>query len=143
MRGESPKPAGGEGGARGDVGARAAGAPPAGAPPAAPPPAAGATLPVPPPELVRAATLFFKGRYRETVTALEGVGNQAGPAGVQAQLFRSASLYALFLTGGEQDVRLREASAAAVRECRRLDPGFSPDPAVFSPRFIGFYRQVR
>jgi hypothetical protein len=121
-----------------DAGARAAGAPAA-----VPPPAAATAPPVASPALVRAAAAFFKGRYRDAVSAVDASGDQNGPAGVQSHLFRAAALYALYLVGGEKDGRLREDATGAVRNCRRLDPAFSPDPAVFSPRFVNFYRQVR
>jgi hypothetical protein len=55
-------------------------------------------------------------------------------------LFRAASAYALFITGGQRDQKLRQEAEANVRECRRLSTsGFKPDAKAFSPRFVQFF----
>ena len=62
---------------------------------------------------------------------------------MQVRLFRAASAYALFITGGERDQKLRQEAETYVRECRRLaGAGFKPDPRAFSPRFVQFFERT-
>ena len=93
--------------------------------------------------LVSASTLYFGGRYAAARNELNKLDYPAGFAGVQVRLFRAASAYALFITGGERDQKLRQEAETYVRECRRLaGAGFKPDPRAFSPRFVQFFERT-
>jgi len=93
--------------------------------------------------LVTASTLYFTGRYAAARTELGKLDYPVGLPGVQVRLFRAAAAYALFLTGGEKDPKLRQEAEANVRECRRLAAtGFRPDPKAFSPRFVQFFERT-
>jgi hypothetical protein len=96
-----------------------------------------------PDRLLNAARLFFRAQYAQASDALAGAQFERAGDRLQAELFRAASAYARYLTGGERDPRLRDEAAARVRGCRAMDPRFSPDPAYFSPRFVDFYRNTR
>ena len=90
--------------------------------------------------LVSASTLYFSGKYGAARTELSKLDYSVGFAGVQVRLFRAASAYALFLTGGQRDEKLRQEAETNVRDCRRLaTAGFRPDAKVFSPRFVQFF----
>ena len=118
--------------------ARAAAAASAAAPTPGAPPAQGGISP----ELLAGAQAFFDARYAEAADRLARA-NAAGPGASQAALLRGAARFMLYVTSGQQDESLRVAAADDVRACRRLDARLSPDPAVFSPRFIEFFRQNR
>lgn len=90
--------------------------------------------------LVSASTLYFSGKYADARSELSKLDYAEGFPGVQVRLFRAASAYSLFLTGGQRDQKLRQEAETNVRECRRLAAaGFRPDPKVFSPRFVQFF----
>jgi hypothetical protein len=90
--------------------------------------------------LISASTLYFAGRYGAALTELNKLDYAAGFPGAQVRLFRAASAYALFITGGQRDQKLRQEAEANVRECRRLSTsGFKPDAKAFSPRFVQFF----
>lgn len=95
-----------------------------------------------PSELNLAAREFFAGRYdvaRDALTRVQ-MAQLTAPVRLQASLFRAASLFGLYVRSGERDSSLREAAAAAVNECRKLMPAYTPDGNAFSPRFIKFYQ---
>lgn len=107
--------------------------------------AASATLPrsaapAPPPALAAAARAYFEGRYEDAAAALADVDYGTGPAAVQVHLIRAAARHALYVLGGRKDDALRQSVTADVEAVRRLDPAFSPSPAVFSPRFRDLFR---
>jgi hypothetical protein len=90
--------------------------------------------------LLPASTLYFTGKYAAARTELSKLEYAEGFPAVQLRLFRAASAYALFLTGGQRDQALRQEAEANVRECRRLAAtGFRPDAKAFSPRFVQFF----
>ena len=90
--------------------------------------------------LVSASTLYFTGRYAAARAELGKLDYSVGFPGVQVRLFRAATAYALFVSGGERDQRLRQEAEANIRDCRRLAAaGFKPDPKAFSPRFVQFF----
>jgi tetratricopeptide (TPR) repeat protein len=93
--------------------------------------------------LISASALYFTGRYSAALTELNKLDYSTGFPGAQVKLFRAASAYALFLTGGQRDAKLQQEAAANVRDCRRLaNPGFKPDPKAFSPRFVQFFERT-
>jgi hypothetical protein len=100
-------------------------------------------LPGPPPVLVFAAQAYFSGRYRETLDTLSMLGTPPGRTGVHTLVFRAAARYSLYVTGGEQDDRLRQEALADVQSCRQLDPAFTPDAKAFSPRFTKLFDETR
>jgi hypothetical protein len=95
-----------------------------------------------PAELIAAAREFFAGRYDTARTALAGarLSDKSPGVKVQASLFKAATLFGLYVRGGERDGALKREASAAVAECRALVPAFTPDPHAFSPRFIRFFQ---
>lgn len=99
-----------------------------------------------PPELLQGARAFFAGRYQDAVTQLDALRlaqDASSPVRLQAHLLKAAALFSGWALDREQDERRRQAAAAAVAECRRLEPQFQPDATVFSPRFVRFYQSVK
>jgi len=96
-----------------------------------------------PAELLAAARAYFAGRYAESAAALARASAAGGPASAQSLLLRSASRYALYRMGGEQDVALRRQAAEDAAAARRADPSVTPDREAFSPAFLEFFRQSR
>jgi hypothetical protein len=113
-----------------------------------PEPSLAPTTPVPSPEkhaagpseLLAAARAYFEGRYGEAASALSGAGSGSGRAAAQALLLRSASRYALFRIGGEQDAPLLKRAAEDAAAARRADSSLMPDEKAFSPAFVKFFR---
>jgi len=102
--------------------------------------AAAATQPGPPSELRAAARALFRANYGEVVQALAGASFAERRAAVTAALLLAAARYSLYLEGGEKDVKLRRQAGEDARTCRRLAPALNPDPRLFSPRFVQFFR---
>jgi hypothetical protein len=96
----------------------------------------------PPGPLVAAARAYFDGQYREAAAQLSGV-SYPGKSGAQAMLFRAAARHALYVLGGEKNGALETEARADVQACRRLSPGFAPDPRFFSPRFTTFFKSTQ
>lgn len=97
-----------------------------------------------PADLLEGARTYFAGRYADAASQLGAVDLPADtPQAVRLQmhLLRAAAAYAAWALDGERDEIRRQMAARDVAECRRIDPAFTPDPAVFSPRFIRFFRQ--
>jgi hypothetical protein len=92
---------------------------------------------------VAGARAFFGAQYPQTVALLAGADSLPGRAGAQGLMLRSAARHALYLIGGEKDADLLKGAQADARASRRLDPGASPDPQVFSPRFVELFKQAR
>jgi tetratricopeptide (TPR) repeat protein len=94
--------------------------------------------------LVSATRPYFAGRYAEAKTQLERLNYPGGRFAIQWRLFRSASAYALYVLGRQQNNELRLEAAANIRELRRhAPPGFKPDAAAFSPAFVRFFASVQ
>lgn len=98
--------------------------------------------PGPPSELRAAARALFRADYQEVVQSLAGATFSERRATVTAALLLAAARYYLYLEGGEKDLRLRQQAGANARTCRRMAPGLSPDPKLFSPRFVQFFRSA-
>jgi hypothetical protein len=94
----------------------------------------------PPPELRAAARALFRADYGEVVRTLAGVRFAEHRAAVTAALLLAAARYSLYLESGERDPKLRQLAGDDARSCRRLAPALSPDPKLFSPRFVQFFR---
>jgi hypothetical protein len=106
-------------------------------PSAAPAPSSGG----PPTVLRNAAQAFFDGDYSRTVDLLESARIDDRRAQVQAHLFLAAARWALYVKGDEHNAGLRQSARRDVEACRRLEPGFSPDPETFSPGFRAFFAE--
>jgi type IV secretory pathway VirB10-like protein len=96
-----------------------------------------------PSQLLAAARAYFEGRYGDAASALASAGGGGGRATAQALLLRSASRYALFRIGGEQDAPLLKRAAEDAAAARRADPSLMPDEKAFSPAFVKFFRESR
>jgi hypothetical protein len=93
-----------------------------------------------PAELLEGAQAYFDGRYKDAVGLLERPAvKEPAPVAAQGCLLRAAARYALFLVGAEKEEPLKAAAGSDVRVCKRLGVS-GPDPRVFSPRFVDFYR---
>lgn len=98
----------------------------------------------PPPGLVTAAQLYFRGRYREAADRLSRLQYSNRQANLQAHLFHAAAAYALFVVDGEDNEALRREAEAHVRACRQFaSRGFAPDERLFSPRFREFFDRTQ
>ena len=73
---------------------------------------------------------------------LAGVTFAERRATATAALLLAAARYSLYLEGGEKDLGLRRQAGESARTCRRLAPAFRPDPRLFSPRFVQFFRSA-
>jgi hypothetical protein len=98
--------------------------------------------PGPPPELRAAARALFRASYEEVVHSLAGATFAERRATVTAALLLAAARYSLYLQGGEKDPALRQQAGADALTCRRLAPTLNPDPRLFSPRFVQFFRSA-
>ena len=98
--------------------------------------------PGPPSELRAAARALFRADYEKVVRSLAGVNFDERRAAVTAALLLAAARYSLFLESGEKDLGLRRQAGENARICRRLAPALSPDPRLFSPRFVRFFRSA-
>lgn len=98
--------------------------------------------PGPPPELRAAARALFHADYEEVVHSLAGASFAERRATVTASLLLAAARYSLYLQGGGKDLQLRRQAGENVRTCHRLSPALSPDPKLFSPRFVQFFRSA-
>jgi hypothetical protein len=90
--------------------------------------------------LEQGARLFFSGEHQQALGALDSPALADAPLQLQVHLLRAASLYHLFVRSGEKDQALRTRAASEIDACKRLDPGFQPDPRAFAPRFLAFYQ---
>ena len=93
----------------------------------------------PPAELRQGARAYFGGEYAQAIQTLSGTQFQ-GKAALHALLIRAAARYALYASGGRKDEALKRDATTDIQACRRLDASFSPDPQVFSPRFLELFR---
>ena len=98
--------------------------------------------PGPPSELRAAARALFRADYEEVVRSLAGVTFTERRATITAALLLAAARYSLYLESGEKDLELRRQAGESARTCRHLAPALSPDPRLFSPRFVEFFRSA-
>lgn len=99
-----------------------------------------------PADLLEGARTFFAGRYADAAAQLSAVelpGDTLPGVRLQMHLLRAAAAYAAWALDGERDEAGRQAAEADAAACKRIDPNYSPDPTVFSPRFIRFFNGVR
>jgi len=96
----------------------------------------------PPPEILRQASeAFLRGAHEEVLARIaDDASLPRGRARAHALLLRAASRHALYLRGGEADPELLASARADVLACHGADPGLSPTPRAFSPRFRDFFK---
>lgn len=95
----------------------------------------------PPVALQLAVEEYFKGNFSDA--AKVSPEEMAEPrAKVQALLFKSASIFNLFLLSGEQDEDLLQLSRKIILEIKDIDSGFSPYEGAFSPRYLQLFREL-
>jgi hypothetical protein len=90
--------------------------------------------------LEQGARLFFAGEHQQALAALDSEALTDAPLQLQVHLLRAASIYHLFVRSGEKDQALRARAVSEIDACKRIDPGFQPDPRAFAPRFLSFYQ---
>ncbi len=106
------------------------------------PPQARPRQPGPPPELRTAARALFRADYDEVARLLVNVTFLDRRATITAALLLAAARYSLYMAGGEKNLELRRQAGESARTCHRLAPALSPDPRLFSPRFVQFFRSA-
>ncbi len=96
------------------------------------------------PSLLRqAAGRYLAADYQGVLELLRSASLPEPRAAAAASLLRAASSWALFVEDGESDRVRLEAALAEVRTCKRLEPSLGPDPALFPPGFVEFFRRTR
>jgi hypothetical protein len=96
----------------------------------------------PPPALKQVADAYFTGDYSTAASLARPDSLNQDRAKIQALLFRAAASYNLYMLSGEKETdKLRQAQAD-IRAIKRLNSGFSPYIAAFSPNFLQLFRQT-
>jgi len=96
---------------------------------------------MPPRKLSLAAEAYLGGRYSEVLDLLSDDEFSSNREAAHAHLLQAAALFALSYSQVDPDPRLLDQARQEIRSCRRLDGGISvQSTAVFSPRFLEFYR---
>jgi outer membrane biosynthesis protein TonB len=117
-------------------------------PASAPPPVASSSAPAAaasgsaPPALVAALDAFIAGKFEQSAN-LDLAGFNDPRARFHALLLRSAARHLLAQAGGERADALLAAAQADIRAARALQPGKTPDAALFSPRYRRLFDSVR
>jgi hypothetical protein len=96
------------------------------------------------PALEQGARYFLAGQYAEAVQALspaEGFADDV-PLRLHVHLLKAASLFELFLRGGERDLAQRDQAMVEAALARALAPAHQPQTGSFSPRFIAWFARV-
>jgi len=86
---------------------------------------------------------FFDAQYPEALNTLSTdiVDPIDTPLQLQMNLFRAAARFAIHERSGKADEL--EKARQEVREIKKSDPSFEPDPRVFTPHFINFFKGIR
>lgn len=114
----------------------------ASAPPPKPAEPAKPAAPAAPPALAAAVENFLRGRYDQIVSA-DPASLPDSRARYHLLLLRSASRHTLAQIQGEAGAALLAQAEADVRSAKQLQPGKSPDAALFSPRYRAFFSSTR
>ena len=96
----------------------------------------------PPEPLRRAAEAYFSGRYTDVARLADPGTFSDTRARVQAHLFRAAASFNLYVLDGETDGALLTQAQNDIRSIKRLDDGFSPYIAAFSPKFVSLFEST-
>ncbi|HVF33862.1 MAG TPA: hypothetical protein VND91_00895 [Candidatus Saccharimonadia bacterium] len=98
--------------------------------------------PAAPPALAAAVENFLRGRYDQIVSA-DPASLPDSRARYHLLLLRSASRHTLAQIQGNAGAALLAQAEADVRSAKQLQPGKSPDAALFSPRYRAFFTATR
>jgi hypothetical protein len=96
------------------------------------------------PALEQGARFFLAGQYADALQALspaEGFADDV-PLRMHIHLLKAASLFELFLRGGERDAAQRDQAVAEAAAAKALDAVHQPHAGAFSPRFIDWFGRI-
>lgn len=96
----------------------------------------------PPPDLKRIAEAYFAGDYESAVKLASPDTFSKDRAKIQALLFRAAANYNLYVRSGEQQQAKLTQVQNDIRAIKKMNSGFSPYIAAFSPRFLALFKQT-
>lgn len=96
----------------------------------------------PPPDLKRIAEAYFAGDYETAVKLASPDTFSKDRAKIQALLFRAAANYNLYVRSGEQQQAKLNQVQSDIRAIKKMNSGFSPYIAAFSPRFLALFKQT-
>jgi len=96
----------------------------------------------PPPDLKRIAEAYFAGDYESAVKLASPDDFSKDRAKIQALLFRAAANYNLYVRSGEQQQAKLNQVQNDIRAIKKMNSGFSPYIAAFSPRFLALFKQT-
>ncbi|MGA9575460.1 MAG: hypothetical protein WBS20_16080 [Lysobacterales bacterium] len=96
----------------------------------------------PPPELKGIAEAYFAGDYESAVKLASPESFSKERAKIQALLFRAAANYTLYVRSGEQQQATLNQVQNDIRAIKKMNSGFSPYIAAFSPRFLALFKQT-
>jgi hypothetical protein len=92
--------------------------------------------------LTRATLAYFDGDWQGALDILEGLVRQPSRdrrLETLGYLITAAANYQLYRRSGQVDEVLLSRAQSAVNTVRLLQPGFQPDPALFSPSFVALF----
>ncbi len=95
----------------------------------------------PPPDLKKIAEAFFSGDYETAARLADPEEFSEDRARIQALLFRAAANHKLYVRNGEQQSSTLSQVQSDIRAIKRMNSGFSPYIAAFSPSFLSLFRQ--
>jgi hypothetical protein len=96
----------------------------------------------PPEGLKKIAEAYFAGDYEATASLADPEGFKEDRARIQALLFRAAANHKLYVRSGEDESETLRQVKNDIRAIKRMNSGFSPYIAAFSPSFISLFRQT-
>lgn len=96
----------------------------------------------PPPDLKRIAEAYFAGDYESVVKLASPESFSKDRAKIQALLFRAAANYSLYVRSGERQQAKMTQVQSDIRAIKKINRGFSPYIAAFSPRFLDLFKQT-
>jgi hypothetical protein len=110
------------------------------------PPTVNPVIPTPavgrPAALVNGVQAYLEADFQQAVEVLEGQRFSTRRAAAVADLVRGASIWLLYLEGGEKEPALRGRAVEAVLACKQLDASVVPHPEFFAPSFVRFFSEV-
>lgn len=96
----------------------------------------------PPPDLKRIAEAYFSGDYAAAVKLSNPDLFNKDRARIQALLFRAAANFNLYVRSGEQQQAILSQVQNDIRSIKKMNSGFTPYIAAFSPRFLALFKQT-
>jgi hypothetical protein len=111
------------------------------------PPTVNPIIPTPtvgrPAALVSGVQAYLEADFQQAVELLEGQRFPTKRAAAVADLVRGASIWLLYLEGGEKEAALRGRATEAVLACKQLDASVVPHAEFFAPSFVRFFSEVQ